>query len=115
VHEDSVCSGVYYSRAGGSNGVSLTPLVFSDPRGGGGQAVNPKIVQDFEPAAPFHHTYSFFPFDGAVVLFPSYAVHQIHAHKEVRRTSQGGSEEGLRIVWAFNLYCDFDAWARSNG
>jgi hypothetical protein len=73
----------------------------------------------FEPDAPFHHTYSFFPYDGAVILFPSYAVHQIQTHKEkAKRTNgEGGAEEGeegLRIVWAFNLYGDFEAWARSN-
>ena len=109
-HEDSICSGVYYSRAEPGS----TPITFSDPRGtdrlrlllGQGGRL-PEHEKHFEPQAPFHHQYSFFPAEGDMVLFPSYTAHEIHANPFDKSS-------GSRIVWAFNLHGEFESWGRLN-
>ena len=64
-------------------------------------------AQAAEPVAPFVHQYSVFPNAGDMVLFPSYLTHQVLPNPSAER-------EASRIVFAFNLYGDFDCWMRSN-
>ena len=61
MHEDSMCSGVYYSKSNPGS----SPITFSDPRGtnrlrlllGQGGKL-PGEERQFEPMAPFHHQVS---------------------------------------------------------
>jgi len=147
-HEDSICSGVFYSKA--ENGSS--PIIFSDPRGANifsiaqqnvsaaacfsvlrpcalslradatkfpsapqvAQALikdhedtKAKLATSAEPGAPFYHQYSFFPKSGDMILFPSYLVHRVLPNPSPKA-------EASRIAFAFNLFGEFDCWARSN-
>lgn len=110
MHEDAMCSGVYYSRSAAGS----SPITFSDPRGtdklklllGQGGRL-PEDEKQFEPRAPFHHQYSFLPKQGDMVLFPSFTAHEVPANIFDKR-------DASRIVWAFNLHGEFESWARAN-
>jgi len=114
-HEDSICSGVYYSRA--ENGSS--PIFLTDPRGLRHLGANKHSSAKMQPAAPFHHDYAFFPTEGDMVLFPSWLVHHIPANPAPQSTFDAATgahnkRRASRVVWAFNLYGEFECWSRSN-
>lgn len=81
-HGDSTLSGIYYARVPPGAGA----LFFEDPRGGGGGGSG-------RPPFGEGGTFTHFPREGDIVLFPSWLVHQ------VERTR--GFED--RISFSFNL------------
>jgi uncharacterized protein (TIGR02466 family) len=104
VHQASIVSAVYYSKVGAEN----TPIVFSDPRGAGPIHNYEQFLgeHDFEPEAPFHQQYNYFPEEGELILFPSWLVHKVPAHK--------GKDD--RVSWPYNYNSadlNFDAWSRT--
>ena len=103
VHQMSVVSAVYYSKAGAQN----TPIVFSDPRGAT-PIQNYEQYEgehDFEPRAPFHQQYSYFPAEGELILFPSWLVHKVPSHRS----------KDDRVSWPYNykITNTWDAWSRT--
>ena len=104
VHQMSIVSAVYYSKVGAQN----TPIVFSDPRGATPIHNYEQHVKehDYEPEAPFHQQYTYFPEEGELILFPSWLVHKVPAHH--------GKED--RVSWPYNYNSasnNWDAWSRT--
>jgi len=100
VHEQSVCSGVFYSQVADD---APTPIEFSDPRGLSAMGID-TTQAELEPLAPFHQRVHFAPRSGDMVLFPSYLPHRISKHES--------PPKGERVAWAFNLEGGVDTWAR---
>ena len=106
VHEDSIVSGVFYAKA--RHGSS--PIILSDPRGGGHRATAGMRSKTYMPEPPFHHQYYFFPKAGDLLLFPSFMVHEVPEQLNLELDTFSQS----RIVFPFNLYGDLESWSRTN-
>jgi len=101
-HAGSYASCVFYVDAPDKT----TPIIFADPRGTSSFEDFPwNNKLGFEPEAPFHHPWVFFPQSGDMVCFPSWLVHRVPTH------SQGN----IRVAFAANLASNkvVDAWAQS--
>jgi len=88
--EDSMVGGVFYVKVPKKAG----SLLFSDPRGKNSVMQAPASV----PTAPFHKLFQVDPYEGLLILFPGWLVHQV-AHSP----GLDPSEDGYRVSISFNL------------
>lgn len=93
-HQESIVSFVLYV----SNPAPATPMTVADPRGA-------PPIEDYEwfqnlgdlgvdAEPPFHRTVEFFPGDGDIFIFPSYAIHKVPPHHG----------DGTRVAWSCNCH-----------
>jgi len=96
--EDSMVGGVFYVKVPPNSG----SLLFSDPRGKNSVMQAPSQL----PTAPFHQMFQVNPYDGLLILFPGWLVHQVAPSVGLDVQS-----EGYRVSISFNLNGEWSATA----
>ncbi|CAD7922477.1 unnamed protein product [Amoebophrya sp. A120] len=106
-HTDSIVSCVFYL----TTDPARTPLSILDPRGKsvwaqydamGDQPAKP-FIHGWQPSAPFHQPYFYFPKKGDVVCFPSWLVHMVPPHEE-------SDVERVGIAFLLTMTSRLDNW-----